>query len=759
MEEVAEEDNALESSFFNQQNTHSKNASFYNDGLNTLDKTPKITVKNTKQYTKDFKLDQPPKSPYLQTSNDNPADKNLRLPSIGSKNSTHKVSQSPTNRKTFFKSKKNKANAQNVSESIALPFNKTKVGEIRSFLEQHEDKINQKIKDFGNSKSEFTSKLTGDFMRNRQKTIESSIERLYKSNDQRDLNENLAKYEKNPNFCSEMKIWQQRVNTLKTIHNDIAFKIESLQKKNAHLDKIISSHGIKKNIQKETKLIENVNETHHHFDFEIENELLQKEVQDHMLECYRSDIFILQKNTEQVKAVKKKLDIMQHDLNYDLSRYKAMNDNKVNERNHISEEVIKKRGNSNPFIRKYELDSLFEKNLHNEISLFDDRIVLKNIKDHELKLHKIKQEEIIEQRKEMVRRKLRRQEEEKERKDQKNAALNKELQSKKDEIENHMVHMKVTNPDMICTRITEMRSIKEGLQDLKQNYTQQIGKLDTEVNRLKLTKDRVFDVKRESETMPKDEYRLQQKKLLIENATLKRGLNADGKMDIEFTNEKQDFDQFQKNYNISSNDLEVFREDLENRDKIIQFDKNLSTLHTIQFECEYRFKNLSNVLNDSCATVSRIMYQLQTSKNDKNVEVTNQNIVQYLSNIGMKLEKMITYVYSIEKNVVQVPMTEDDYIEIVPDKDGDLFTSKLTKSPDWLHLNPVRVEIDFNEEYLPQSRSCQRSKRKLNSSNDSWNYMHDLVNDELMIDFEKTRKDLRDETLNSNDFENTRDIK
>ena len=55
-------------------------------------------------------------------------------------------------------------------------------------------------------------------------------------------------------------------------------------------------------------------------------------------------------------------------------------------------------------------------------------------------------------------------------------------------------------------------------------------------------------------------------------------------------------------------------------------------------------------------------------------------------------------------------MIEDDYIEMVPNKDGHFLTTKLTKSPNYLHLNPVRVEIDFNEEYLPQG--MRKKKRK-----------------------------------------------
>ena len=73
---------------------------------------------------------------------------------------------------------------------MSAPFNNaSKVGDIRSYLEHHEDKINKKIKELGNPKSEFTRNFTSEFMKNREQRIEKSIERLYQSNDNVKVNE------------------------------------------------------------------------------------------------------------------------------------------------------------------------------------------------------------------------------------------------------------------------------------------------------------------------------------------------------------------------------------------------------------------------------------------------------------------------------------------------------------------------------------------------------------------------------------------
>jgi len=52
------------------------------------------------------------------------------------------------------------------------------------------------------------------------------------------------------------------------------------------------------------------------------------------------------------------------------------------------------------------------------------------------------------------------------------------------------------------------------------------------------------------------------------------------------------------------------------------------------YDLEHSYKRSSGILNDSCTTVSRIMYQLQNFQKDKNVEVYSSNVIEYLSHIG-----------------------------------------------------------------------------------------------------------------------------
>ena len=230
-------------------------------------------------------------------------------------------------------------------------------------------------------------------------------------------------------------------------------------------------------------------------------------------------------------------------------------------------------------------------------------------------------------------------------------------------------------------------------------------------------------------------------------------MNADSKMDIEFGKKNINFDEFIKEFNVPPKKVEEYKELMDARNKTGLFDKNLATLHTMQFECEHRFKRLTNILNDSCSTVSRIMFQLEGKSQTENVEVANKNIVQYIATLGMKLEKMCTYVQSKQKSLVEEPMMEEEYIEMVPNKDGHFLTTKLTKSPNYLHLNPIRVEIDFNEDYLPQDR---KTKKMLKNPDVSLHYMTDIENDEYNIEFDGIRQEQKDEEVDDLYQEDTR---
>lgn len=72
------------------------------------------------------------------------------------------------------------------------------------------------------------------------------------------------------------------------------------------------------------------------------------------------------------------------------------------------------------------------------------------------------------------------------------------------------------------------------------------------------------------------------------------------------------------------------------------------------------------------------MYQLQHFQKDKNIEVTNKNAVEFLSHIGLKLERMLAFVYTRNKVIRDEKMDEDEIYE-----KGTETGIKVTKPPDY----------------------------------------------------------------------------
>ena len=71
------------------------------------------------------------------------------------------------------------------------------------------------------------------------------------------------------------------------------------------------------------------------------------------------------------------------------------------------------------------------------------------------------------------------------------------------------------------------------------------------------------------------------------------------------------------------------------------------------------YLKLSNSLKNSFSTVGRIMYQLENQDKSKNVEVDKNNVVEYLSHVGLKLERMLAFVQTKGK------VSEDESLQLV----------------------------------------------------------------------------------------------
>jgi hypothetical protein len=111
-----------------------------------------------------------------------------------------------------------------------------------------------------------------------------------------------------------------------------------------------------------------------------------------------------------------------------------------------------------------------------------------------------------------------------------------------------------------------MHAIKEGLLDLSYNYKKDIKKIQIEVEELKEIK-RQQNIQQDSDETGIDKAWIQQKKMAEE------------------------------------------ADDMETKNKLELYENNLGKMSMDLYESEYRYKKLSKVINDSCTTISRVMYQ------------------------------------------------------------------------------------------------------------------------------------------------------
>ena len=69
--------------------------------------------------------------------------------------------------------------------------------------------------------------------------------------------------------------------------------------------------------------------------------------------------------------------------------------------------------------------------------------------------------------------------------------------------------------------------------------------------------------------------------------------------------------------------------------------------------------------------------------------MTSQNVIEYLSHIGLKLERMLAFIYTKNKVIRDEEIEEVDIFEVFEEKN-----CRITKPPDWLSINPKRVNMD-----------------------------------------------------------------
>jgi hypothetical protein len=64
-------------------------------------------------------------------------------------------------------------------------------------------------------------------------------------------------------------------------------------------------------------------------------------------------------------------------------------------------------------------------------------------------------------------------------------------------------------------------------------------------------------------------------------------------------------------------------------------------------------------------------------------------VIEYLSHIGLKLERMLAFIYTKNKVIRDEEIEEIDIFDVFEEQN-----MRITKPPDWLSINPKRVDMD-----------------------------------------------------------------
>lgn len=196
---------------------------------------------------------------------------------------------------------------------------------------------------------------------------------------------------------------------------------------------------------------------------------------------------------------------------------------------------------------------------------------MEQIKEHEAKLDKIKEEEMERRKKALELKKIKDREDEKNRQKKETHMLEREFEKKKSEIRKHMQRLKVTCPDGIISRVNEMKAIKEGLLELTNNYKSEIKTLSKEVEELKHKKNQQNTQNDDKDDSHIDRTLITQRHMVVENENIKRSIHKLRGSPLFSANPVESFE-ITKDF-VSSPEFKGF--DMKN--KLELYEKNLGT--------------------------------------------------------------------------------------------------------------------------------------------------------------------------------------
>lgn len=135
-------------------------------------------------------------------------------------------------------------------------------------------------------------------------------------------------------------------------------------------------------------------------------------------------------------------------------------------------------------------------------------------------------------------------------------------------------------------------------------------------------------------------------------------------------------------------------------------------------------EKISKSLQNACLTISRIMYQTGSKDQDKTVEINRSNIVDYLSYLGLKLERMLSFAQTRSKTY-----KNDENLVIGMINREEMRKAGKLQPPGFLGLNkPVNNPVRFLEDNSQSEQDTYEGEDK--NWNDTSQFGSSLDNNE-----------------------------
>ena len=99
---------------------------------------------------------------------------------------------------------------------------------------------------------------------------------------------------------------------------------------------------------------------------------------------------------------------------------------------------------------------------------------------------------------------------------------------------------------------------------------------------------------------------------------------------------------------------------------------------------------------------------------------------------------MLAFIYTKNKVIRDEEITENDIFEIQSDKGG-----RISKSPEWLGLNPKKVDIDWDDGKFDENKKQGILFFVLKKID----YIGEFQNDSTVIEFDKMRREIKEAEL------------